>query len=230
MAYTLADLRGEIRDLTDISGSAFHNDYDLNKYINKSLGSLQSLMVNTFDGSYFIATGSYDITTTASTQDYDFSALNPWKVISVSYNDGSYDYIMEPAAWSERHDLQTVEPTIIDDVNAPYRYLLFGNRIKVIPAPPANKTIKLFYIPKWSNLTSDSDVIDAQIPEHYLTWAIADVAMKIKIKSEEPTQEVMALKQDIERLIREDANNRITKQIRYAPDVSDSIPWWRRTY
>lgn len=226
---TAADLIGEIRQLCDISGSAFYADYDLLKMVNKSLSKLQSIMVNSYDGSYFVQTGSYDVTTVASQQDYDISSLNPWKVVSVSYNDGSFDYICQPAPWSDRHDSQLYTELATLDNISPYRYLLFGNRLKLIPAPPASKTIKIWHIPRWSNLTAVTDTIDAQIPEQYLDYAIADVAIKVKTKSEESIQEVMAIRQDTERLIREDAENRITKQVRYAPDVNDDLPFWFRS-
>jgi len=229
---TLADLRAEIRDICDVSGSSFHLDYDLNKYINRSLSKLQTMMINTFDSSYFIQTGSFDLSLVADQQDYDIAAMDYHKIVAVDYYDGSYRYNCLISPWGDRNDYQRIDSPYVYNNESQYAVTFFGNKIKVVPTPTSsNGSLKFWFIPNRVNLVSDSDSVNAEIPASYLDWVMYDVAIKIKIKAEEPIGEVKTMRDDVERLVREDAQNRITKQIRYAPDEDHQTDYplhWRR--
>jgi hypothetical protein len=75
------------------------------------------------------------------------------------------------------------------------RYRLVGASLRITPDDAATGTYRLWYVPGWVDLASDSDTID--YPENWYEYVVAGVAAKLVAKEEGDVRTHLELKDRI---------------------------------
>lgn len=189
---TLADVRTLARQRADMEGSSFVSDAELNSYINASFAELYDLLTSRFED-YYSSSLTFTLAGSVSSYalpadfyklrglDFQYTAPNEW--ISVrQFN------------FAERNSLSRNLSRLtygVRDVS----YRVMGNQILFLPEGSAQGTYRLWYIPRFTPLASDTDVLAGILDfEEYI---VVDAAIKCLIKEESDTSMLMAMKEQL---------------------------------
>jgi hypothetical protein len=104
------------------------------------------------------------------------------------------------------------------------RYRLLGNQIEFIPTPSSGQRIQLWYIPKLTQLISDTDITVTGI-SGWLEYVITDAAIKVLQKEESDVTILGAQKMALIRRIQESAMNRDVAQPDHITDIRSNGQW-----
>lgn len=206
MSITLSQLRTECRQRADMSESTFITDSELNGYINNSISELHDILIQAYDGDYYVSDASF--TTTGSADSYSLSSVitsgDFYKLRGLDAKvNGTEWFTVKPFSFNERNKNERVGESY-GIVNL--RYRLVGSNIRFTPTPDDNTDIKIWYIPVAQVLSSDSDSYDDI--NNYSEYVIVDVAIKMMQKEESDTGSLEKAKIALKRRIEEASNNR----------------------
>lgn len=202
MSVTLGQLKTRSRQRADMETSDFIEDSELASYINSSLAELYDLLVAAYGEDYFLA--EYDFSTAANTDDYALPT-NFYKLKGVDAQLNNNDWFtIRPFNFNERNRNQNLQWGLIGGPNV--RYRLMGSNIKFSPLPESIFPIKLWYVPKATELVADSDSFDDL--NQYAEYIIIDAAIKMLQKEESDVTVLMAQKQAMKRRLEEMSLNR----------------------
>lgn len=211
---SLAELRTLAQLRADRLNSQFCTLPEWNSFINQSYFELYDLLIQKYGDDYFIA-DPLSITLT-SAQGYDLpngtnnsgaapfyklvgvdlalnSASNAWITLS-RYNfvdRNTYIYPQLPANYLGQGALQ---------------YRLVGSQIQFIPFPSSGSVVRLWYIPRMTQLLQETDVCDGV--SGWTEYIIVDAAIKALQKEESDVSVLMAQKQALIARIEAAAENR----------------------
>lgn len=197
MATTLSlgALRIAARQRADMVNSQFVIDAEWNSYINQSYFELYDLLVSKYGDNYYVAP-PHLITTNGTDYLYNLPT-NPllYKLLGVDL-----------ALANTQDSYVTIRPFEFIDRNryavpnfqsfyglTNLRYRLNGDKIWFTPIPAAGQTIRLWYIPRMTELVLDSDVVDGI--SGWTEYIIVDAAIKAMQKEESDVSALMAQKQ-----------------------------------
>lgn len=166
MASTLLQLRSDVLDPIDAIEAVSENDDamysvdEVNKYINKGIKKLESLIHNIHED-YFFAKA--DITVVSGTAECAMPTdIFANKIRKVLYDDGNDQYIINRI----KH-IEDIQDVVSGDR---YKYKLINNlasgtKLTLYPTPTFtnNSFIDMYYIRRAKQLVLDADIID--IPE-----------------------------------------------------------------
>lgn len=217
---------GQIRLLAqqeaDRVNSNFITKPEWNTYINQSAFELYDLLTTVYedyhlaepaifvtDGtstSYALPDGSTSFTNEAN---QSFVAKPFYKLLGVDLGLSS-----QSQAWVTIHKFDFIERNryIYPNNTATFlgvfnlRYRIMGNRISFIPTPSAGQRVKLYYIPRMTQLLKDSDILDGV--SGWIEYVIVDAAIKALQKEESPTEHLERRKALLKQRIEESAMNR----------------------
>ena len=199
MATTLLQLRTLAQQESDNVNQTFISNAEWNTYINQSYLELYGLIVNAFGNDYFTqspATG-YQFTTTGTTQFFalptDFFKLLGCDVQTTAT--GQWIPV-RPFTFAERNDLQNVNGNI----------------------PAAGQVMRLFYVPRATQMTLDADTIDGV--NGWEEYIIIDAAMKAMAKEESDVSVLVLRKQAIIDRLNSEVENRDANGPLRVTDVS----------
>lgn len=187
---TLLQLRTAVRQRADMvraSGvytNAFVTDAELNSYINQSYFGLYDLLVQKYGDDYFVATPQL-ITTDGTNYMYALAA-DCYKVLGV--------------------DLLIQGTNVI---YTPIKRFNFGGRESNYytgGTPQAGLNVRVWYIPRMTQLVADSDTCDGI--SGWTEYIIAEAAIKCKDKQESDTSVLQAELASVIRRIESAAENR----------------------
>ncbi len=234
---TLGQLKLAARQRADRVNSNFVTDPELRNYINQAMFELYDLLITVYED-YYIASPIQFPIVNANQFLYPLpngsntfqDALNPsntvtppafYKLMGVdlALNNATNAYVtVNKFNFIDRNRLvyPNTASTIYGVFNLQYRVI--GSNIEFIPTPTAGQTIRLWYIPRMTELLQDTDTT-AQGISGWLEYVIVRAAKYILDKEESDstkmTEEIVFLKQRIE----ETASNRDAGQ----PDkISDT--------
>lgn len=178
----LSDLRTAARQRADMVNSQFILDAELNSYINQSYFELYDLLVQNYGENYFIAT-PYTFTTDGTSEFYplpvDFYKLAG---LSVKVFGSVATYIpLRQGSFGDMQRLSGVNNQAVIGLNN-LIYALNANNLWLAPIPQAGQTLRMFYVPRLTQLVLDTDIVDGV--SGWTEYIICDAAIKCLQKEE----------------------------------------------
>lgn len=220
---SLGQIRLLAQQKADRENSNFVTLPEWNQYINQSAFELYDLLTTTYED-YFVAS-PYIFQTDGTTQLYDLPE-NFYKLMGVDCGlslgtNGwvtlkKFNFIQR-----NRYVFPQISSTFLGVFNLQYR--LVGNKIEFIPTPSAAQYIRIWFIPRMTQLLSDSDILDGV--SGWTEYVIVDAAIKALLKEESDTTILMAQKLALIKRIEETAMNRDAGQ---ADTISNVRTWGER--
>lgn len=222
---TLSDLMIAVRQRADMFSAGytpsttatnyFVTDPELISYINQSYLELYDLLVQKYGDDYYVAP-PINISTDGTSYLYALpdgtqysGAPAFYKVLGLDLNlnpNRNDSYItIPPFMFGERNRYS------VPNMQAFYgltnlRYRLQGNNVWFTPTPAAGQSIRVWYVPRLSNLVSLSDTCDGV--SGWTEYIIDDAAIKCKQKQEDDCSILMSQKMALIQRIEAAAENR----------------------
>ncbi len=235
----LGQMRLYAQQRADRVGSGFVTTSEWNTYLNQSLYELYDLLVEQYGEEYFTASAQFS-TNGTNAQFYplpDGQTTYNNAITGASYTAPAFyklvgvDLGLNQSAQSNngwvtvnkfnfidrnKYFYPNTQSTIYGVFNMSYR--LFGSQIEFIPAPSGNQPIRLWYIPRMTQLLKDTDITTAGV-SGWIEYVVVDAAIKALAKEESDTSVLMAQKAALIQRIESASMNRDVGQ----PDkVSDT--------
>ena len=157
--FTVSELITRVRERSNTERSNFVTDDEIIRYIDQGYTKLYDLIVSKFEN-YYIS--DYSFTTTGATQFFDLPndfykmvGLDQFQNFSGS---GENALTVRPFNFNERNRYNNILFAVT--AAAFYRYLIQGSKIKILPAPDAGITFKMWYVPAPVKITTSAQTID----------------------------------------------------------------------
>jgi len=189
---TLLSMRDQARQRADMVNSQFITDAELTGYINASIKLLYDLLTNAGEFYYF---NTQTINIVANQDSYPLDA-SFYKLMGVDLVVDSLGngVTLKPFQFEQRNSY-LFTPTW-NVVGLSYlRYMIQGNNIKFVPMPSGATTVKVFYVPKFNNLSGDSDTFDGI--NGWEEFVIVDSCIKMLTKEESDISTFAAQRADL---------------------------------
>lgn len=229
---TLAQLITAVRQRTDnenasgIYTDSFITDDELTSYINQSYFELYDLLVGAYGEDYYAAS-PYTFTTDGTNDFYDLPS-GFYKMLGVDVklqggSDQSY-FTLKPFSMGERNSFNYPN----NGGNYFYnnlRYRVQGDKIWLSPIPQAGFTVRLFYVPKMTQLVNASDTVDGV--SGWTEYIIVDASIKCLVKEESDPKAFMLQKQELLKRIESISQNRDIGMPHTVVDVYQTGNWNR---
>lgn len=220
---SLGQIRLMAQQRADRVNSNFVTMPEWNTYINQSYFELYDLLVTLYEDYYvkeplLLTTDGIEQQVTLPSDFYKLLGVdlgltnntNAWVTLK------KFDFISR-----NRYVFPQLTTTYLGVFNL--RYRLVGNTIMFIPLPSAGQYIRIWYIPKLTQLLQDTDIADGI--SGWTEYVIVDAAIKALQKEEADVTVLMAQKQALLNRIENSGMNRDAGQ----PDsVSDVRSWSER--
>lgn len=215
---TLLDLRTAVRRKIDRVNAKTPADDDLTEWINESAAELWDLVVTTYEDQF----SAY--ATTATPQPSVFSIANLSSLFSTPYTTEPLRLFklrsLECSVNGKWREIASVPKQewwkyeTLAGSEVPAGYTLIGNDIHVLPAEMTSQLYRLFFIPCYARMASDSDelfTVDSNIsfsvPNQWHEYVVADVCIKARARFQEDASLEMARKAMLrERIVRAASN------------------------
>ena len=240
---TLAQLRTAARQRADMVSSTFVTDAEFNSYINQSYFELYDLLVQKYGDNYYVADPAQFTTDGTSSQ---FALPNGSSTSFTNGRTGATSYAapsilkllgVDLSLASTQDSWVTIRPFNFSDRNryavpnfqsfygiTNMRYRLNGDYLWLNPIPRGGQTIQLWYVPRMTQLSSDSDTCDGI--SGWTKYIILDAAIKALIKEESDVSAHLAQKQALIQRIEAAAENRDAGNPSTVADTMWSDLWW----
>jgi hypothetical protein len=230
--YTLEQLRDLSKQRADLENSTFITDSEWNNYVNDSLKELYDLIIQKYGDDYFV--NNVTITTDGSSYLYPLpngtlysSAPSFYKFLgldlALSNNQQDSWVTIRPFSFQDRNKYAVPNFQSFYGVTN-LRYRLQGNNLWLTPIPMSGQTMRLWYVPRCTTLTSDSDTTDC-----YGGWdeyVVIDAAIKAMIKQELDISALMAQKSAMIQRIESVAENRDAGNPACVTDAASTEMQW----
>lgn len=228
---SLGQVRLMAQQRADRVGSNFVTVPEWNTYINQSYFELYDLLVTVYED-YYVST--VNISTDGTTNQYPlpdgilYSAASPfyklWGVdLGVAANTNAWVTLKKFDAISRnRYIFPQLTSTYLGVFNL--RYRLVGNTLMLIPTPSSGQTLRVWYIPRLTQLLKDTDALEGI--SGWSEYVITDAAIKALQKEESDVTLLMAQKQMLQKRIEETAMNRDVGQPDTVSDVRTTAERW----
>lgn len=203
---TLAELRLAAQQRADMVGSQFVSDAEWSSYINSSYFELYDLLVQKYGDDYFVAS-PYQVTTDGQSDRYALPS-DFYKLLGVDLqNTGTPNgwLTLRPFTFTERNR-NSITDTTTWAGRTNLRYRLNGSNVWFTPMPQSGMLMRLWYVPRLTPLTSDTDVADGV--SGWLEYVVVDAAIKAMQKEESDVSVLLAQKGALIRRIESAAENR----------------------
>lgn len=187
---TLGELAADVRYLADIEGAtARHPDANLYRLINESWQSLRELC--TANGHRLYLTSTTGTLTAGATSGASFGSLplpaSCVRVFALDVVDSNGDrHSLDPIDFSQRNEFQDIwnGPSTglprffhIYNIGTEATTTVTQGTLALLPAPDAEYSYTLWYLPSWTDLTNTSHVFNGVAG--WEEWVLWDVVLKI---------------------------------------------------
>lgn len=198
---TLAELKLASRQKANQEYSTFVSDTELKDYINQSFAELYDILVSRFED-YFSKVLEFTIT---SGNSYSLPS-DLYKIRGLDFKLNTDDFVtVRKFNFEDRNKISRNTTRSIRGYSDRI-YRVMGENINILPTDAAPGTYKLWYIPRYTPLVNDADVLTGVLDfQEYIT---VDAAMKMMIKEESDISALMAQKQALVARIEAMASNR----------------------
>ena len=224
MSITLAQLRTAARQRADMENSDFVTDSELNGYINSEIAELHDLLIQSYGADYFVSSATFS--TVAGTDSYAISSnvsssFYKLKGVDILLN-GDW-YSAAPFNWNERNRFNDSSWGTVAGPNV--RYRMVGGNLIFTPAPTGVYSVKVWYVPVATKLTSDSDSYDDL--NQYFEYVVTGAAIKCLLKEESDVSALAAMKLDLRKRIIDSAANRDVDKSESIADIhAENDDFW----
>ncbi len=165
----------------------FVTDPELISYINQSYFELYDLLVAAFGNDYFVAT-PYQFTTDGTSDAYalpsDFYKLLGVDLSLAGGTEGSW-LTVRSFEFNDRNRYSVPNFQAFYGVTN-LRYRLMGTDLTLVPIASAGQTVRIWYVPRPSQLVSDTDIVDGI--SGWEEYVIVDACIKALTKEETECQ------------------------------------------
>lgn len=211
---TLAELRTATRQRADMENqsgvytNAFVKDNELNSYINQSYFELYDLLIASYGENYNVSPPFTFVTDGVNqffnlpTDFYKLLGIDVQVTSSVSNNAW---WTLKPFMFSERNKYAVPNTQLYFGITN-LRYRIQGDQLWLNPLPQMNQTIRIFYQPRMTTLSSDSDTV--QGVSGWTEYIIIDAAIKCMQKEESDVSVLMNQKMAMLKRIEAMSENR----------------------
>lgn len=228
MSITLAELRTQARQRSDMEKSKFVKDSELNSYINNSIAELHDLLSEAYGSEYYVKLSS-DIPVISGQDSYnlpdDFYEL---KGVDIKLSNDFFT--VDRFNFNERNRYSTFGAwTGSRCINVKYR--IVGDTVKLLPMPDQSATLRFWYVPTATILVNDSDTLKDY--NAYSEYVIVDAAIKMMQKEESDVSVLLAQKQALIDRIRGKAMQRDASKSGQVSDIyaeNDDFFYWRNGF
>ena len=196
---TLLQIREFALARADMQHSNFRDTTQLNYMINKSAEELYDILVSRFED-YYSKSVEFNI---APGNDGYLLAQSIYKLRGVDYSNGGTWITLHPFTFEERNRGNRYGANLL--ANRRYRWM--GQDFKVMPPDQAAGKYRLWYIPRFTDMVTDSDVLDFNL-EQWVDYIVVDVGIKLLQQEESDTAVLMAQKAGLMARITSMASNR----------------------
>jgi hypothetical protein len=205
---SLLTIRSTAQQRADMVSSPFITDAEWNSYINASARELYGLLAQKFGDDYFVQLPPYTFQTDGESDWYtlpqDFFKLRAVD-LQLTTSPGGY-YSVKPFNLPERNRFSLPNLQTFYGVLANMRYRMAGNRLWLIPRPQGGQTIRIFYVPRMTELVEDTDVLDGV--SGWEEYVVVDTVIKALAKEESDTTVFERAKAALVARIEAEASNR----------------------
>jgi hypothetical protein len=221
----LSQIRLAAQQRADRVNSNFVTLPEWRNYINQSMFELYDLLITVYEDYYiappiqFVADGSTFLYPLPNGSNTFLNALNPaqtitprpfYKLVGVdlALNNATNAFVtVNKFNFSDRNRFvyPNTASTIYGVFNLQYR--LMGNNIEFIPTPSGNQAIRLWYIPRLTELLQDTDTTDTGI-SGWIEYVIVKAAYYALTKEESDTTSLVMQLAHLQKRIEESAANR----------------------
>lgn len=239
---TLSELMTAVRQRADMlpanytpaltSTNLFVSDQELISYINQSYFELYDLLVGQYED-YYVAT-PLTFATDGVTQLYDLPDGTLYSGAPALYKLLGVDLGLSNTtnAWVtlKKFDFITRNRFVYPQLNSTYlgvfnlRYRLVGNKLMFIPLPSGGQFVRLWYIPRLTQLTGLSQTADGI--SGWTEYIITDAAIKCLQKEESDVTVLAAQKMGLIKRIEDMAMNRDAGQPDTISDTRTQAERW----
>ena len=194
---TLAQIKTQSRERSDMSNTNFISDSELNSYVNASIRELYDLLVATYSD-YYVA-DAYQVTVASDAENIpvpeDFYKLRGLdRSIDGSGSESSW-WSVDNFNFAERNKYNATFTYYSGRVFPLVKYRIFGANLRLIPAAQAPGVYRIWYVPKATTLTNDSDSFDGI--NGWEEYVVVDCAIKMLQKQEDDVSVLMNQKQEL---------------------------------
>ncbi len=221
---TLAELRTATRQRADMVNSQFISDSELNSYVNQSYFELYDLLVQKYGDDYYVA--SPYVFTTDGVNNFFSLPSDFYKLLGVDLalsNTNDSFVTIRPFNFGDRNRYAVPNFQSFYGVTN-LRYRLKANQLWLTPIPGANQKIQIWYVPRLSTLTSDTDTCDGI--SGWTEYVIIDAAIKCLQKEESDVSVLLAQKAAMIQRIQNAAENRDAANPSTVVDSQYTDFWW----
>jgi len=176
---TLGQIRLQAQQRADRQNSNFVGTAEWNTNINQSAFELYDLLTTLYEDYYVSA--PYQFQTDGTTQQYDLTTLIPtyYKLLGVDCGLSTQN-----DAWITLHKFNLLDrnryvyPQITSTFAGVFnlRYRLVGDTLMFIPIPAAGQFIRLWWVPRMTQMLADTDTLDGV--SGWTEYVIIDAAIK----------------------------------------------------
>jgi len=198
---TLATLKTRARERADMENSEFVSDTELVSYINSSYSALYDLLVSRFE-QYYTLKSEFTVAQGSNTQALpaDF-----YKLEAVDFKIGSDWTTVTKWNLMDRNRRRQLLRLDYRNIN-PRQYRVVGNNIEFLPEDSADGDYRIWYTPRLTRLSADTDTIDAV--NGWEEYIVVDAAIKMLNKEESDVSALLIEKRELEERIEAMAENR----------------------
>lgn len=222
MSITLAELKAQARQRSDMEDSTFVRDAELTAYINSSIAELHDLLIAAYNEDYYLEEVQFAATTSLT---YDLpngtnysAAPKFYKLRGVDVKRGTgNDWATVKRFNFNRRNEQEIG-TVLSAFGLPYlEYRLTGSKLRLNRTPDSGLTFRIFYYPVAQTLADDTDTFDDI--NGFAEYVIVDVAIKMLNKEESDVTVLMAQKEELKRRIEALAKDRDVNEPESVTDI-----------
>ena len=211
---TLAQIRTAAQQRADMVNSTFVTSAEWTSYINQALSFMYDEMVSAYGEDYFSAS-PVSITMDGTSQSYALpngtlysSAPAFYKLLGVdlAVNTSTSSWVtLKPFTFSARNKRNQQNMNLVKGYTN-IRYRVNGNNLLFDVIPAGGQTIRIWYVPRMTELSGESDTADGI--NGWLELAILHAAITAMIKEESDVTALMLQKQEMLQRLRSMAPNR----------------------
>lgn len=226
VSVTVAQLQEKIRtrmDLPAYSSTTFISTDEILDMVKTSAQMLSGIIDAAWGEHYF--TTSTNLSTVANTSTVPLPS-NFGNLIKLAWRKSA----TEPRIFLEQANLEAWDPYPSNWTDVTPKYRVIGESIELFPTPDAVYTLPLYYS-TGIFVTQTSDTIPIRVG--WDEWLVLDVCIKILQKQDLDASQLLAQRERVEAIVRQNATRRDRSKPRQVRDVRGmvmapgDIPWWR---
>jgi hypothetical protein len=219
-SMTLLQVRTAARQRADMENSQFVGDPELTSYINQSYFELYDLLVQKYGSNYFIS-APYLIATDGLNAFYPLP-VDFYKLAGLSVRLSGAINQFVPLLRGSFAEMQTLQGLMsgLPLFSYDMKYSLQANNLWLAPMPGAGQIVQIFYVPRLTQLSADTDTLDGI--SGWTEFVICDAAIKCMQKEESPCEILLQQRAALIKRIEDAAANRDASSPSVVSDANTS--------